>query len=256
MPTILLLSDIHSNLEALRAVLGDAAEHSDEFDSVCVLGDFIGYGANPNEVVDELLQLPNCHFVKGNHEAAALGEIPTHTFNPTAARAAEWTANHLTAENAKTIRKFPLTKVVGDLTICHGSPRDPIWEYQRCALTFAQNLGYFGTLGCAFGHTHWPCLAGLKGKTLQLADLPAVATASTAAFSRWFVNPGSVGQPRDGDPRAAYAVIRSTGPVPGAGPAESEVEFRRVAYDIETAQQRILDAGLPSILADRLSGGW
>lgn len=172
MPTILLLSDIHSNLEALRAVLGDAAEHSDEFDSVCVLGDFIGYGANPNEVVDELLQLPNCHFVKGNHEAAALGEIPTHTFNPTAARAAEWTANHLTAENAKTIRKFPLTKVVGDLTICHGSPRDPIWEYQRCALTFAQNLGYFGTLGCAFGHTHWPCLAGLKGKRSNWLTCP------------------------------------------------------------------------------------
>lgn len=256
MPNILLLSDIHSNLEALRAVLYDATERFDEFDAVCVLGDFIGYGANPNEVIDELGLLPNCHIIKGNHEAAALGEVPIHTFNPTAAQAATWTANNLTPGNAETIRKLPITKVVGDLTLCHGSPSDPMWEYLESAGQFKANLGYFNSLACAFGHTHRPCLAGLRGGSIEGALVSGDAICNTSGFTRWFVNPGSVGQPRDGDSRAAYAVVRLSEHAPDSSSASYEVEFRRVAYDIEAAQQRILDGGLPPSLAYRLSDGW
>ena len=255
MPNTLLLSDIHSNLEALRAVLYDSNERFGEFDAVCVLGDFIGYGANPNEVIDELGQLPNCHIIKGNHEAAALGEVPIHTFNPTAAQAATWTANQLTPENAEMIRKLPITKVVGDLTLCHGSPRDPIWEYLESADQFNANLGYFNSLACAFGHTHRPCFAGFRGNTIAVGRVSGDCIRNTSGFTRWFVNPGSVGQPRDGDSRAAYAVIRPSEPAPDSSPANYEVEFRRVAYDIEAAQQRILDGGLPPSLAFRLSEG-
>lgn len=237
-------------------MLSDATERFGEFDAVCVLGDFIGYGANPNEVIEELGQLPNCHIIKGNHEAAALGEVPIHTFNPTAAQAAAWTADQLTPENAEMIRKLPETKVVGDLTLCHGSPSDPMWEYLESAGQFKANLGYFNTPGCAFGHTHRPCLAGLRGGSVDVALVSGDCIRYTFGFTRWFVNPGSVGQPRDGDPRAAYAVIRPAEPAPDSSPASYKVEFRRVAYDIEAAQKRILNGGLPPSLAYRLSEGW
>ena len=251
----LLLSDIHANLEALRAVVTDSERRFDEFDSIYVLGDFIGYGAMPNEVIEELTRFSNCHFVKGNHEAAALGEIPIHYFNPMAAQAATWTSTHLTSENSEMIRKFPLTVAVGDLTLCHGSPREPLWEYLRSARDFTANLKHFETPGCAFGHTHVPCFVGISGDTVDIEYASDGATHNTSGFRRWFVNPGSVGQPRDGDPRASYAVIREITPAMDTYPATYEVEFRRVAYDIESAQQRILDRGLPPELAFRLSVG-
>ena len=251
----LLLSDIHANLEAFRAVMSDATKRFDEFDAVCVLGDFIGYGATPNEVIDELSRLPNCHIVKGNHEAAALGEISTDNFNWMAAASATWTASQLTPENAEMIREIPLTKVVGDITLCHGSPRQPLWEYLLSPELFVQNLGYFDTPGCAFGHTHLPCFAGLGDDTLEFEYASDGAVHSTSGLTRWFVNPGSVGQPRDGDPRASYAEIRATEPATMSDQTAYEIEFRRVAYDIESAQQRILNSGLPPDLAYRLSNG-
>lgn len=251
----LLLSDIHANLEALRAVLSDASKRFDEFDSVYVLGDIIGYGATPTEVIEELNRLSNCHIVKGNHEAAALGEIPIHTFNPMAAQAAIWTGNQLTSASSERIRNLPLTKTVRDLTLCHGSPRDPLWEYLLSADHFAENLQHFETPGCAFGHTHLPCFVGINDDTLDHEYASDGVIHSTSGFARWFVNPGSVGQPRDRDSRASYAVMREITPATDTSLAIYEIEFRRVTYDIERAQQRILQSGLPPELAFRLSVG-
>ena len=253
--TTLLLSDIHGNIHALEAVLSDAKARFGEFDAVCVLGDVVGYGAHPNEVVELIFGMEHSHVVKGNHEAAALAEISTQRFNPVAAEAAVWTRGELTQENARRLRDVPLVDSVGDLTLCHGSPRDPIWEYMFSATELAGNLAHFTTAGCAFGHTHVPCFFGFRGNAVEGCYAQHDAMLTTTGFDRWYVNPGSVGQPRDGDSRASYAVMRSPTSASQSGIAEYRFQFHRVSYDIEAAQQGILDAGLPPVLAFRLSEG-
>ena len=246
---VLLLSDIHGNLPALEAVLEDA-EARGGYSAVWVLGDSVGYGAQPNEVVERLRALPGLSMVKGNHEAAALGEITVADFNPVAGAATVWTAKNLRQEVRDFLRVLPEVAIDREVTLCHGAPRDPMWEYMLSVHTAEGNLDHFDTAGCVHGHTHVPSIFGcyaerswhaIQGHDQQIEELD---------YRRWFVNPGSVGQPRDGDPRASYALLRQD-----QNRDVMSVHFHRVEYDVALAQQLIIEAGLPLPLAFRLSEG-
>jgi predicted phosphodiesterase len=248
---ILILSDIHANLEALEACLEAAPEH----DRVFNLGDIVGYGANPNEVADRARALGSV-FVRGNHDKACSGLISLDDFNPVAGLAAIWTRDQLTADNLAFLRDLPVGPVspIENLQCVHGSPRDED-EYVFVASEAYSILAQSPVPLTFFGHTHvqgayWiddvketegvidPKYASPKGKQ----HFP-LALKKTAAY---LINPGSVGQPRDGDPRAAFALYDTEA---------ASVTFHRVPYDIERAQKKILSAKLPDRLASRLAEG-
>jgi predicted phosphodiesterase len=211
------LSDIHSNLEALEAVLGDArAQHCEQF--VC-LGDIVGYNANPSECVHRIRDL-DCPVVKGNHDEQASIAVSTEGFNEMAEEAIGWTREHLSADEKAWLADLPLTKQVRDFTLV---------TYQHTAL-------------CFFGHTHWPT-AFLRDDGVHRI---AVGQIVLAPGRKYFINPGSIGQPRDRDWRAAYCIYDTE---------RNVVEQHRVKYDLESAQRKIRTAGLPPRLADRLAVG-
>lgn len=242
--TVLVLSDIHANLEALEAVLDHAGEH----DRVWFLGDAVGYGPDPNACVERLQSLNVEHWLAGNHDWAALERLDTSDFNPDARRAAEWTRDRLSKGVRERLdRAEPRADAPDEgLTLVHGSPRYPIWEYILDASTAMDNFASFESTLCFFGHTHVPIVyeEGIDG-TLRLQIRLGEPVPMEGA--RWLVNPGSVGQPRDGDPRASYMLF---------DPEAREVSFHRVTYDVAAVQAKILDAGLPTSLAARLDFGW
>ena len=249
MNSILLLSDIHGNLPALDAVLEDARQRG-AFSAVWVLGDSVGYGAQPNDVINRLRELPDPKIVKGNHEAAALGEISVADFNPAAAAAALWTSKNITEDVRRFLSGLPNIATDDSVTLCHGTPRDPIWEYLLSVRTAEENLTYFTTAGCIHGHTHVPSVFGRHVARAWDAFHAVNSQIVDLEYTRWFVNPGSVGQPRDGDPRASYAVLQQE----DVGESFS-VRFHRVEYNVLKAQNLIIEAGLPLTLAFRLSEG-
>ena len=242
----LVLSDLHSNWQALEAVIAAAAGH---YDRALCCGDLVGYGADPNAVVDWVRA--NCAAViRGNHDRAWKAEEDLGWFNPVARHAALWTGRALTSENAAyvtALAKGPL--LVDGFQLTHGSPYDED-EYMMSAEEAVLAFEYLETRLAFFGHTH------LQGGFIWNHGRVETISPFWQGFypdlmrvdgdCGYLVNPGSVGQPRDGDPRAAYLIYDS-----GA----AAVEYYRVAYDVETAQQRIREAGLPPILADRLSEG-
>lgn len=241
---IALLSDIHANLPALEAVADDLPE----IDEVWVLGDIVGYGPQPNEVVT-MLQAMGARSVLGNHDGAAIGTVDANQFNPDAKRAIEWTAGVVDANTKSYFAALPEVRRDGDLTAVHGSPRDPIWEYITSAGIAAANFEHFETRLCLFGHTHVPVVYRAVNGSLEIAGgLPGDRVALDGG--RALVNPGSVGQPRDGLPDAAYALLELAGDA-----AADTIEFRRVRYDIDRTQRLMRDAGLPPRLAERLSFG-
>ncbi len=237
---VTVLSDIHGNLPALDAVLETLAP----FDEVWVLGDIVGYGPQPNEVVERLQLLP-ITAVRGNHDAAAIGALRTDTFNDDARTAVEWTATNLTPPVRDWLSGLPERTTCGDFTLVHGSPRDPTWEYLFTSAVASANMSEFDTAHCLVGHTHVPLtfraeasgmamLAAVDGSTLRLDE------------RRLILNPGSVGQPRDGDPRACGMLLDS---------AQGTATWHRVPYDIGAVQGRMRTVGLPPRLVDRLSHG-
>jgi predicted phosphodiesterase len=240
---IAVLSDIHSNLQALEAVRADLPS----IDQLWVLGDIVGYGPQPNEVI-ATLQSMGARSVLGNHDGAAIGTVDASPFNPDARRAIEWTATVLDANARSYIGSLPEVRVDGALTAVHGSPRDPIWEYITSPGIAAANFASFETRLCLFGHTHVPAVyRSLNGGVDAEPGLPGRAV---EIGGRALLNPGSVGQPRDGLPDAAYAILEI-----GDEPARDTIEFRRVRYDIDRIQRLMHDAGLPARLAERLSFG-
>lgn len=237
---IAVLSDIHSNLPALEAVRADLPP----VDEVWVLGDIVGYGPQPNEVIRVLQEL-GARSVLGNHDGAAIGTVPADEFNPDARTAIEWTATQLDSNSRAYLATLPEVRVSGDLTAVHGSPRDPIWEYILSPGIAADNLASFETWVCLFGHTHVPIIFRAEdGRVDALAAMPGEPVRLDAR--RALINPGSVGQPRDGIPASAYAILDDR---------EAVAEFRRVGYDIGLTQRLMHEAGLPPRLAERLSWG-
>jgi diadenosine tetraphosphatase ApaH/serine/threonine PP2A family protein phosphatase len=234
------LSDIHANLAALDAVREDLPA----VDETWVLGDIVGYGPQPNEVIRALQEL-GARSVMGNHDGAAIGTVDVSWFNPEAATAIEWTAQ-VVDENARAyLAALPEVRRDGDLTAVHGSPRDPTWEYVTGPQVAAANLRAFDTRLCLHGHTHVPVI--FRAEEGRIEIVPATPDAPLRLDAgRALVNPGSVGQPRDGNPAASYLVLDVD-----AGIAE----FRRVTYDVAHTQQLMREVGLPTRLVERLSYG-
>lgn len=238
----LLLSDIHANLVALEAVLADAGP----VDAVWSLGDVAGYGPRPNECADWIAAHADIAVV-GNHDAACIGRLDITDFNGAAQAATRWTASQLTDGTRAWLRQLPERHVEGDYTIVHASPREPTWEYLLDTRSAAENFNHFDTGVCFAGHTHLPLIfAAAPRRPGAVALRPPAGTTFDLRLARCIVNPGSVGQPRDGDPRAAYAIV-DTG--------SRTVEFRRCAYDVAETQRQMEDAALPQGLIERLSNG-
>lgn len=244
---VVVVSDIHANLEALRAVLADAGR----FDALWFLGDAVGYGPDPEACVQILIEHAPAVWLAGNHDHAALGKLDVSDFNPEARAAAEWTAGQLS--DAVRARLNACTPRVDDarrdITFVHASPRSPIREYiLNAALAEAAFESFSGAL-CLFGHTHVPAAydEAIDGAARHPLT-PGVPLSLSGG--RWLLNPGSVGQPRDGDARASY--LRLTEDADG----QRTVTLHRVAYDIASTQAKILAAGLPPRLAARLEFGW
>lgn len=247
----LVISDIHGNLQALEAVLADA--RAARFDHVLCLGDLVGYGADPEAVVDRVLHLAPLTVVRGNHDKVASGIEPAFNFHDQARQAIEWTTGALSSASLQTLRDLPTgpVDVTPELVICHGAPYDE--DHYIFDARDASRALMGGPIALTlFGHTHVPAAfaAARRGIEVLLPDLsPDMPGVQVLAWDRdrpMLVNVGAVGQPRDGDPRAAYGIVDSD---------QNEIEFRRAEYDIQTAQERILAAGLPERLASRLDRG-
>jgi diadenosine tetraphosphatase ApaH/serine/threonine PP2A family protein phosphatase len=239
--TTALISDIHGNLEALDAVLAEIQARRPR--RVLCLGDVVGYGASPNECLAKVRK--HCEVVLlGNHDAAASGGPEAARFNIYARVAAEWTAKTLTRENREYLQRLPLTSSQESFYLVHASPACPRdWEYLLDRFDAEPQFHYFTEPICFIGHTHQPAVymadpAGCKSLPLSNVTLEP--------DRRYIVNVGSVGQPRDHDPRACFAVYHE---------AAGVVEFVRVPYDIEGAQAKIRAAQLPEVLAARLATG-
>ncbi len=240
---VLVLSDIHANLNALQAVLAAAGE----VDQTWCLGDLIGYGPDPNECINLLRSRPNLTCLLGNHDAAALNHIAIEAFNREARVSIQWLQNILTPENKEYLTTLPDRVVIEQVTLAHGSPRNPVWEYLLDSGSAAENFFFFDTQLCLVGHTHLPlayifhtATGGIERRVLQDGDRLTLK-------ERAILNPGSTGQPRDHDPRAAYAIFDTE---------TYQWSAYRVEYDILPVQDRIRQAGLPARHALRLAEGW
>ncbi len=240
---ILVISDIHANFTAFEAVLA----HCDgEWDFVWCLGDVVGYGPDPNECVDRLKELPQL-CLAGNHDWAALNRLDVRTFNPDARRAVEWTQATLTDENTRWLEALPVTFVIGEFTLVHASPREPIWEYILEPSIAALNFPHFETPYCFVGHTHQPVIYTVSDESGDAASaLPLYNEPRTLNGQRQIINPGSIGQPRDQNPDAAYGLLDMTTGV---------FEHRRIPYNIKAVQRRMLDFNMPDRLITRLEHG-
>jgi diadenosine tetraphosphatase ApaH/serine/threonine PP2A family protein phosphatase len=243
----LILSDIHANIDAFEAVL--AAAPAASWDRVLVLGDLVGYGAEPNAVIERTLALNPVAVIRGNHDKAASGIEDGSSFNYVARLSAQWTHEALTPEYREYLRMLPQGPATIDDTIeiCHGAPFDED-HYIFDSDDASRALDAASRPLCLFGHTHLPVVFRRHPALFDgfLPEGPNDSTLEVVPGVNYLVNVGSVGQPRDGDPRAAFGIYDS---------AESTLVMRRVKYPVEIAQRRILDAGLPASLANRLGIG-
>ena len=238
---IAVISDIHGNLQALESVLKAIDERG--IDTVYCCGDLVGYGAHPNECV-ALIQQRAIPMVIGNHDYAALDLIDSSSFNSVALQALNWTHQALTPESVSFLTVQPMRISFGDIMLVHASPSSPErWNYILSIADARENFACFEETVCFLGHSHQPFTIEQKGEQLVC---PSHHIMEFAEGSKCLVNVGSVGQPRDNNPDAAFAVYT---------PAQRRIEIVRVAYDIQAAQQAILAQGLPQLLAIRLSAG-
>ncbi len=240
----LILSDIHANLEALEATLAAAGE----CDGVLVLGDLVGYGADPNAVIERVQSLSNATIIRGNHDKVGAGIESVESFNHLARHAISWTATELTAANREWLIAMPQGPVVIDdiVEICHGSPFDEDayifddLDARRAIIAAKRPL-------CLYGHTHVPAVFKFDSELISIGPPRGARHRLTLdPKAKYLINCGAVGQPRDGDPRAACGLFDT---------ASRTITVLRVAYDVATAQAKIIAAGLPEVLAQRLAIG-
>ncbi|MDI6782487.1 MAG: metallophosphoesterase family protein [bacterium] len=271
---IAIFSDIHGNLEALSAVL-KYLEEEGITNYICG-GDIVGYGANPNECVDMVAAL-DCPVVMGNHDHAALGLTDITYFNPTARSALLWTRENLTQERKKFLNQLEFTYQANNMYLVHASPRHPEqWEYILSLESAETNFGFFKEQVCFIGHSHQPFFVGLSSAgnvELIIPKAPPMKSEQALGFTptkpgsglrgstnsgtenplqlkkdwRYIINVGSVGQPRDGNPNSAISLFDVDA---------QTVSLIRIPYDIKKAQEKIIEAGLPHSLAQRLENGW
>ena len=239
----LIVSDIHSNLEALQSVIKDA-RNSQGFDQIWHLGDVVGYGPDPEACIDLLREYDHVG-VAGNHDWAVLGKIDVETFNTHAATAARWTMGRLKDDHVDYLNGLPLQFQADDFTAVHASPRDPTREYVISKAVAAANFDYFHTERCLVGHSHVPFLCKFEGLEPEFFALPTDTPVPLGA-ERYIINPGSVGQPRDGLATASYCIYDSEA---------DAITHRRVGYDIAATQQKMRQSGMSSYLIDRLAEG-
>jgi predicted phosphodiesterase len=235
-----IISDIHSNLEALESVLREIGDCS--ADRIICLGDIVGYGANPNECV-EIIKRLNITSLIGNHDKAACGLTEPVGFNPAARQAALWTRKELTGENKDYLKSLPDEDEADGFMIVHGAPSDPD-KYILSAYDAAPEFPLMGKMSiCFFGHTH---VSGAFTLADGAVGFSRDERLQLRTGTKYLVNPGSVGQPRDRDPRASFLIYDDRG----------SAEFRRAGYPVEIAQKKIIDSGLDPFLAERLSYGY
>ncbi len=237
---VVVFSDVHGNLAALEAVLKDAGPA----DAYWCLGDLVGYGPEPNACVARVKALPNLRCVLGNHDAAVLGKMSINWFNTEAQKLIVWTQGHLTAESVAFLSQLPEQIVMEYVTLVHGSPRAPITEYLLSAELAHRAFQHFETDFCFVGHTHQP--VRWQREDGHTEGHPAEPGKTCPLHPRAILNPGSVGQPRDGDPRAAYALYDTE---------THQWTWRRVAYDVTSVQAQMHALGLSAVNAERLSVG-
>jgi len=238
-----ILADIHGNLMAFEAVLKDL-EKRGGFDKIWCLGDIIGYGPDPSSCIKYLKQI-NHSCVAGNHDWAAIGNIDIFEFNDDAASANQWTAMQLTDDDKGYLHSLRPVIVEQDFTLVHGSPREPMWEYLFSIRSAEENLYSFTTSFCLVGHSHIPLVFEQSQDGLQLYQ-PRDGESIKLENKRLIINPGSVGQPRDHDPRASYIIYDSD---------IMTITYFRVIYDIETTQRKMTELNLPEYLIYRLNHG-
>jgi diadenosine tetraphosphatase ApaH/serine/threonine PP2A family protein phosphatase len=241
-----IISDIHANLVALEKVM----QVMGTVERLWCLGDVVGYGPNPNECIEFLLAQPHLEIcLTGNHDYAVIGKLELADFNTDARLAVQWTREQLSEKHFQFLRERPdMVRMNDEFTLAHASPRHPIWEYITSAAIARPNFAHFSTPICLVGHTHVPIVYtqdGEQGVYEQLATDGLIVNLRTGF--RFIVNPGSVGQPRDENPRASYAIWDTL---------KGLFEFHRVEYDIALTQARMRAAGLPPRLAARLNYGW
>lgn len=240
------MADIHSNLEALEAVLERLRES--EVEGYICCGDVVGYGADANAIVERMSELPSLACVRGNHDLAVLGRMDLAWFNSAARAAVEHIQKTLSAKNLAWLKELPPRVETENFTVVHGSPRNPAEEYLVTVQQFLDNCNYFDISPCFVGHSHLPVCMLMK-EPVSYVEMGAVLDSQrlvAPAGMRCVLNPGSVGQPRDHDPRAACGVyddLRRT------------FTLHRVEYDVGKAQEKIMAAGLPDFLALRLAYG-
>ena len=239
-----ILADIHANLAAFEAVL-ENIEAKSGVDELWCLGDIVGYGPQPGECI-ELLRKYNPVCIAGNHDLGAIGKLDLAYFNTAAAAACRWTAGRLSPSDISYLANLPLTVTKGDFFLVHGSPAEPVLEYVMSTGIAEKNFSLFASPYCLVGHTHVPLAFKQEENACSSITLsPNIGL--VLGVHRMIVNPGGVGQPRDGDPRASYAIYESEGGI---------LRLHRVPYDIASTQDKMMKANLPMSLISRLQEGW
>lgn len=236
-----ILGDIHANLEALRAVLDDAKEQG--IRKFISTGDLVGYGANPSECLDILMNL-DCEIVQGNHDFYAANDTSIEQFSSDAARTVMWTRTQISATHRNFLSQLPLVKIIEGITCCHSSLWHPEnWNYVIGPESAQRSLSKQQTQICVIGHTHVPRLFQQHGEKLSSPQEDCVQLKKRYTY---LINPGSVGQPRDDNPLTGYTILDLK---------RKSAQLRRLPYDIESAQKKIISAGLPKRNAQRLELG-
>ena len=239
-----IIGDIHANLEAFRAVLNNI-ERQGGVEKVWCLGDIVGYGPDPHDCI-ELLRQTNHVCVAGNHDWAAIGKISTALFSPDASAASHWTAQQLGPADVEYLDNLPLTIEEEDFTLVHGSPREPVWESLISTAIAQENFAHFKSQFCLVGHTHIPLVFSYNENGAYFSHQFLTNVGLLPGRNRLIINPGGLGQPRDGNPLASYAIYDSETML---------TRLYRVPYDVRSTQDKMVKRGLPLRLMARLSRG-
>jgi predicted phosphodiesterase len=241
----LVFSDIHSNLESFEKFL--VQKKVKNVDKILFLGDLVGYGPNPDEVISQFRELPNLKAVRGNHDKVIADLESSSLFNPAAAFSAEWSKLKISPANFQYLKKLPKGPQIVDrfITLCHGSTFDEDY-YVFSQFEASESFKFMETSIGFFGHTHFPIIYYLRNEKLDVVPLSENTRIKLDGNTRYLINPGSIGQPRDKNPASSFIVFDST---------RMEITFSRFTYEVSKTQKKIREAGLPELLASRLEAG-